>query len=80
MQVPDYETNTISGIKCQTLNLHEDLGTIEYIFSDKTGTLTQNELLFRRMSIVNGEETFAIDCMENGKSSLSEFGSKLKKH
>jgi len=28
MKIADYDTNTIKGIKCQTLNLHEDLGTI----------------------------------------------------
>ncbi|KAH7108194.1 phospholipid-translocating P-type ATPase [Auriculariales sp. MPI-PUGE-AT-0066] len=37
----------------KTLNISDDLGQIEYIFSDKTGTLTQNVMEFQRCS-VNG--------------------------
>ena len=33
------------------MQLPEELGTINHIFSDKTGTLTKNELILRSMSM-----------------------------
>lgn len=44
---PDTDTPAV----CRTSSLVEELGQIEYIFSDKTGTLTCNMMEFRQCSI-----------------------------
>ena len=38
-------------ISCRTFTINEDLGQIGYVFSDKTGTITQNKLVFKMLSI-----------------------------
>lgn len=40
-----------TGAIVQQSGLNEELGQVSYIFSDKTGTLTCNKMVFRRMSI-----------------------------
>ena len=45
IQMYDPITNNPATVRSSTLN--EELGQIEYIFSDKTGTLTQNRMEFK---------------------------------
>ncbi len=40
-------------VSVQSSNLNEELGQISYVFSDKTGTLTCNEMIFKKL-IVDG--------------------------
>ena len=49
-----YDEKTNQPAKANTSDLNEDLGQIEYLFSDKTGTLTENEMEFKQFSI-NGK-------------------------
>ncbi|KAL9603081.1 MAG: hypothetical protein Q9219_001445 [cf. Caloplaca sp. 3 TL-2023] len=49
IEMYDDESNTPMEARTSTIN--EELGQINYIFSDKTGTLTNNSMLFRKMSV-----------------------------
>jgi len=46
-----YYPKTDTPALCRTSSLVEELGQIEYVFSDKTGTLTCNEMEFKCCSI-----------------------------
>jgi len=49
-----HQVSTDISASVQSSSLNEELGQIDYVFSDKTGTLTQNLMEFKKLS-VNGK-------------------------
>ncbi len=51
MDLDMYHEETDTPARVRTMNLNEDLGQISHVFSDKTGTLTENVMDFRKCVI-----------------------------
>jgi len=54
-----FKTSEPSEVRVQTSTLNEELGQIQHVFSDKTGTLTRNYMSFKYMVI--GSDTYGYD-------------------
>ncbi|XP_073531083.1 phospholipid-transporting ATPase IF isoform X1 [Phyllobates terribilis] len=76
-----YHEESNQRAQVNTSDLNEELGQVEYIFTDKTGTLTENEMQFRECSVnglkyqeINGKlvpEGVTIDYVDGASTSLS---------
>lgn len=53
----------LKGCTVRNSNLPEELGRIEYLMSDKTGTLTQNEMAFKKLHL--GSMLFGRDALDD---------------
>uniref|UniRef100_A0A8D0GLU8 Phospholipid-transporting ATPase n=1 Tax=Sphenodon punctatus TaxID=8508 RepID=A0A8D0GLU8_SPHPU len=52
----------IPGTVVRTSTIPEELGRLVYLLTDKTGTLTQNEMIFKRLHL--GTVSYGIDTMD----------------
>jgi len=76
-----YYPVTDTAALCRTSSLVEELGQIDYVFSDKTGTLTRNVMEFGQCSIAGVPCSDIVD--ENRKGEIfpcSDLGSVLAKN
>ncbi|XP_042470971.1 phospholipid-transporting ATPase 1-like [Zingiber officinale] len=62
-----YDETSNSRFQCRALNINEDLGQIKHVFSDKTGTLTENKMEFQCASIRGVDYSGGTSLRENGE-------------
>ncbi|KAL0229054.1 hypothetical protein GEMRC1_013674 [Eukaryota sp. GEM-RC1] len=62
--------NKIKGTVVRSSGIPEELGRIEYFFTDKTGTLTQNEMVFKKLHL--GHICFNRDSLEDVSLALND--------
>ena len=60
--------NNIPDTVVRTSTIPEELGRISYLLTDKTGTLTQNEMIFKKLHL--GTVSFGQDSMDEVRTYL----------
>lgn len=78
-----YDEVSDTPARCNTNTILENLGQVGYLFSDKTGTLTENVMTFRKMSVAGTAWLHEMDLVnrkdgDNEASKLSESALSLE--
>jgi len=65
-----YKDEEIPGTIPRNSTIPEELGRIQYLLTDKTGTLTQNDMVFKKLSMEYAQ--FDLDNIEDLKEMVIE--------
>lgn len=75
-----YDEVSNTPMEARTSTINEELGQVNYIFSDKTGTLTNNSMRFRKMSIAGTAWLHDADMKEKAVDETSRKPALQKRH
>lgn len=70
-----YDPVTDTPMVANTTTILENLGQISYVFSDKTGTLTENLMRFRKLSVAGISVLHDMDVVRDEKSKKEKLDS-----
>lgn len=73
LDIDMYHAESNTPAMARTSNLNEELGMVNYVFSDKTGTLTRNVMEFKKCSIAGKVYSLDDHAEENGGMSSTSF-------
>ncbi|XP_057360291.1 probable phospholipid-transporting ATPase IIB isoform X7 [Manis pentadactyla] len=68
--------DNIPGTVVRTSTIPEELGRLVYLLTDKTGTLTQNEMVFKRLHL--GTVSYGADTMDEIRSHVASAPPKVQ--